>query len=127
MESIHVSMDRKMDERTEEWFHNGVCYHRQNESTVAPQNSIVTVRTPCWVRKNVAEYYAQRDTVYCNTQATHQEARIFKDTHTGLPQNQTKPKAVEKGGGWFTQNTQEDGHSSASGSSGWKGPREETE
>lgn len=81
---MHLSMDKGTDERTGERCHNGVRYSGEDESSRAPRDSIATVRTQCRAKKEVAGHGAERDTVYCTTQAAHQEARTVKDTYTGL-------------------------------------------
>lgn len=84
VESIHMSMDKAIDERTGEPSHSGVRCSREDESSRAPRESIDTARTQCRVKKGVAGHEAERDTVYCTTQAAHQEAGTVKDTYTGL-------------------------------------------
>ena len=61
------------------------------------------------------------------SQPTNQPASQPTNQPTNQPANQpTEKQTLEDGGGWFTRDTREDGYSSASGSSGWEGPREET-
>lgn len=70
---------------------------------------------------------------------THGSLKQYKNQRTNQPTIQpgsqpanqptnqpTEKQTLEDGGGWFTQDTREDGYSSASGSSGWEGPREES-